>query len=635
MLPCSIPLRLGFRSSADVRRRLRIASVGASPISLATRARASVSRVFRRRLIFVTSASSGPSSLATLPPIGPGPCPVYCTRVPFHDTGSARSSMHDRHCRRLATEIDYVRGLRRRLCWAAKPRSGHPVPGTAMTQANPQEAAGVREGQILAGKYRVERVLGVGGMGVVVAAHHVQLDEKVAIKFLLPTMLHNHEVVGRFGREARAAVKIKSEHVARVSDVGTLENGAPYMVMEYLDGVDLAAWIQRQGPLPIEQAVDFVLQACVGVASAHGIGIVHRDLKPANLFCLRGNDGQFVIKVLDFGISKVTSLSASDAGGGMTHTAAVMGSPYYMSPEQMHSAKDVDARTDIWALGVVVYELLTGRTPFAGESFAEIAIKVATSSLVPLRSFRPDAPPGLEAVILKCLEKDKARRYVNVAELALALADFGTKRSRSSIERIVGIIQASGLSTSALALPPSPVALRTQIPPTKVSARIETVLQGESVVYGSLGTMAPSANTGLGVPARPKTLAMVGVAGTILVAAVLGVLAWSRYQPTPSVSPATNVSAVTSPSVPSPTPSVLEPPKPIETSEPVLAASPMRTAPPVLPPPVQAPAATPTRIDPMKSAAPTPQTQPRRKPNCSPPYVIDSAGDRQYKPECL
>jgi serine/threonine protein kinase len=508
---------------------------------------------------------------------------------------------------------------------ADKPRSGKPVPGTAMTQGNPQEAAGVREGQILAGKYRVERVLGVGGMGVVVAAHHVQLDEKVAIKFLLPAMLHNQEVVGRFGREARAAVKIKSEHVARVSDVGTLENGAPYMVMEYLDGGDLAAWIQRQGPLPIEQAVDFVLQACVGVASAHGIGIVHRDLKPANLFCLRGNDGQFVIKVLDFGISKVTNLSASDAGGGMTHTAAVMGSPYYMSPEQMQSAKEVDARTDIWALGVVVYELLTGRTPFAGESFAEIAIKVATASLVPLRSFRPDAPPGLEAVILKCLEKDKTRRYVNVAELALALADFGTKRSRSSIERIVGIIQASGLSTSALALPPSPVAPRTPVPPD----------------YGSLGTMAPSANTGLGVPGRPKTLAMVGVAGAISVAAVIGVLAWLRHQPTPSVSPATNVSAVTPPSVAAPTPSVLEPPKPVETSE------------PVLPPPVQAPAATPTHIDTKKSpgtktsstvppiapaapaAAPTPQTQPRRKPNCSPPYVIDSAGDRQYKPECL
>jgi serine/threonine-protein kinase len=294
-----------------------------------------------------------------------------------------------------------------------------------MLQGEAEEAAGVREGQILAGRYRVEKVLGVGGMGVVVAAHHVHLDEKVAIKFLLPTMLGNQEVVGRFAREARAAVRIKSEHVARVTDVGTLENGAPYMVMEFLEGGDLAAWIQRQGPLPIEQAVDFILQACVGVASAHGMAIVHRDLKPANLFCMRGNDGQFIIKVLDFGISKITNLSASDAVGSMTHTTAVMGSPLYMSPEQMQSAKDVDTRTDIWALGVVLYELLTGTTPFAGESFTDVTIKVATASFVTVRTFRPDIPAGIEAVLLKCLEKDKTRRYSNVAELALALADFG------------------------------------------------------------------------------------------------------------------------------------------------------------------------------------------------------------------
>src|SRR5260370_37975246 len=322
-------------------------------------------------------------------------------------------------------------------------------PGTLMTQGDRQELGGVREGAILAGKYRVEKVLGIGGMGVVVAAHHVQLDEKVAIKVLLPTMLRNNDVVGRFAREARAAVKIKSEHVARVSDVGTLENGAPYMVMEFLEGGDLAAWVQRQGPLPAEQAVDFVLQACVGVASAHGIGIVHRDLKPANLFCLRGNDGQFIVKVLDFGISKVTNLSASDAGGAVTHTTAVMGSPYYMSPEQMQSAKEVDARTDIWALGVILYELLTGSRPFPGESYAEIAIKVATASFPPLRTFRPDAPAGLEAAIDTCLKKDKRKRPENVAELALALADFAPRRSRPAIERIAGIIPASGLSTSA------------------------------------------------------------------------------------------------------------------------------------------------------------------------------------------
>src|SRR5579863_3018741 len=162
-----------------------------------------------------------------------------------------------------------MRAVLPRLC-SARPRrwaESESALGGPLTQGDPQEAAGVHEGQILAGKYRVEKVLGVGGMGVVVAAQHVQLDEKVAIKFLLPTMLSNEEVVGRFAREARAAVKIKSEHVARVSDVGTLENGAPYMIMEFLEGGDLAAWLQKHGPLPIEQAVDFVVQACVGVAS--------------------------------------------------------------------------------------------------------------------------------------------------------------------------------------------------------------------------------------------------------------------------------------------------------------------------------------------------------------------------------
>src|SRR6202167_5914469 len=199
-----------------------------------------------------------------------------------------------------------------------------------MVEGGFNSAAGVREGDILAGKYRVERVLGIGGMGVVVAAHHIQLDEKVALKFLLPDALHNSDAVARFAREARAAVKIKSEHVARVSDVGTLPNGAPYMVMEYLDGVDLAAWLHERGTLPIEQAVDFVLQACEAIAEAHALGIVHRDLKPANLFCIRRADGNLSIKVLDFGISKVTTPGAPAHGVDMTRTNALVGSPLYM-----------------------------------------------------------------------------------------------------------------------------------------------------------------------------------------------------------------------------------------------------------------------------------------------------------------
>ena len=318
-----------------------------------------------------------------------------------------------------------------------------------------QLAAGVSAGDILAGKYRVERVLGVGGMGVVVAAHHMQLDQKVALKFLLPEMLGHEEAVGRFAREARAAVKIRSEHVARVLDVGTLETGAPYMVMEFLDGGDLGAWLDQRGPLPIEQAVEFVLQASIAVAEAHSLGIVHRDLKPANLFCVRGPDGRLIIKVLDFGISKMTNMGNS-APGSFTRTSAMMGSPYYMSPEQMRSPKDVDARTDIWALGVVLYELLTKTVPFQGDTQAEVCVKIVTEPPPPVRDFRPDIPEGLQAAILTCLAKDRKNRYRNVAEMAVALLPFGPRQAKATVEKVVGIIQAAGLSATAVSVPPTP-----------------------------------------------------------------------------------------------------------------------------------------------------------------------------------
>ena len=364
-----------------------------------------------------------------------------------------------------------------------------------MARGDPWEIAGVREGEVLAGKYRVERVLGVGGMGAVVAAHHVQLDTKVALKFLLPAMLEHPEAVGRFAREARAAVKITSEHVARVFDVGTLESGAPYLVMEFLEGVDLGSRLRQRGPLPIEQAVDFVLQASVAIADAHSLGIVHRDLKPANLFCVLRNDGTLVIKVLDFGISKTTQHSASDAVSSMTQTSAGMGSPLYMSPEQMQATRDVDAQTDIWAIGVTLYELLAGAPPFTGESYAEIAIRVATAPLAPLRSRRPDAPAGLEEVVGKCLAKDKSRRFSDVAEFAEALAAFGSPRSRASVERIVGILRAAGF---AAATQPLISVSRGSTPPARprqAGPSDATTVPPEASSLASLGTMAPSATT--------------------------------------------------------------------------------------------------------------------------------------------
>src|SRR3984957_7520931 len=301
-----------------------------------------------------------------------------------------------------------------------------------MTLGSSPPDAGVHPGQVLAGKYRVERVLGAGGMGVVVAAHHLQLDERVALKFLLPAALRNPEILARFDREARAAVKIKSEHVARVVDVGKLENGAPYLVMEYLEGDDLAGGLKQHGAMPVELAVDFVLQACEAIAEAPSLGIVHRDLKPANLFCIARPDGLPSIKVLDFGISKMTGFGASGPDLGMTRTSAMLGSPYYMSPEQMQSSKSVDARADIWALGVILFELVTGRLPFDAEGVPELALKVMTEAPPPLRSVRPDAPPGLELAVRHCLEKDRVLRCASVSDLAAQLMPFGSERARAS-----------------------------------------------------------------------------------------------------------------------------------------------------------------------------------------------------------
>ncbi len=292
-------------------------------------------------------------------------------------------------------------------------------------------------GTIMLGKYRIEQVLGEGGMGVVARAHHLQLDEPVAIKFLLPQVLGNAEVVQRFLREAQAAVKLKSEHVARVIDVGTLDNGAPYMVMEYLEGGDLSAMLRHYGPIQPAIAADVIVQACDGLAEAHALGIVHRDIKPSNFFITRRRDGSILLKVLDFGISKApVTLDA-----GLTRTQSVMGTPSYMSPEQMRSTRTVDARSDIWAIGVVLYEILGGRRPFESEAFSELCLKVAMDPTPPV----PVALPGaLGEVVARCLEKDPDRRFQSVAELAAALAPYASDPANATMiaeraARILGV----------------------------------------------------------------------------------------------------------------------------------------------------------------------------------------------------
>jgi len=311
-------------------------------------------------------------------------------------------------------------------------------------------AAGiVRPGEVLSGKYRIEQVLGEGGMGVVVAATHLQLDEKVAIKLILPEAARSRDVVDRFLREARAAVKIKSEHVVRVSDVGTLDSGMPFMVMEYLTGHDLAHVLQASGPQPIPVAVEYVLQACEALAEAHSMGIVHRDLKPANLFLTKRADGSPCVKVLDFGISKIEVGNQKS----MTSTSAVMGSPMYMSPEQMKSSRNVDARTDIWALGVILYELLAGVPPYDAETVPMLCVKVMQEPPPPLRAARPDVPPALEAVILRCHEKDPEQRFRHIGELAEALAPFVSGRAHLSAQRVMEIARTTAQQRNSLHTP--------------------------------------------------------------------------------------------------------------------------------------------------------------------------------------
>ena len=365
-----------------------------------------------------------------------------------------------------------------------------------MPRYDVQHVTGVREGQVLAGKYRIEHVLGAGGMGVVVAAHHLQLDEKIALKFLRPEMLERADAVTRFIREARAAVKIKSEHVARVYDVGTLENGVPYMVMELLEGRDLAGWLEQRGPLPVEQAVEFVLQACVAVAEAHQLGIIHRDLKPANLFCIERPDGQLAIKVLDFGISKRTTLDVSLSG--RTEPATLMGSPLYMSPEQIQSRPDVDSRADVWAMGIILYELVSGRVPFSGDTLLDIAAKITTQAPPLLRYLGQNVPVGLEAIIFQCLQKDRRDRFDNVAGLAGALMAFAPSRARVYVERIAGTLEARPVSSAperlhARALPESLRAPETIAPIGQTLGRNRRTRKG--VIAAVLGTAAAIAVT--------------------------------------------------------------------------------------------------------------------------------------------
>ena len=312
-------------------------------------------------------------------------------------------------------------------------RRGHGPPADARRPA---------PGQVIGGRFRIDQVIGAGGMGIVMSATHLELGHRVAIKFMREDKLESEGTVERFIREARAVVKLRTEHVCRVLDVARLDSGAPYIVMELLDGVDLARTIAAR-PLPAMIAVEYVMQATVALAEAHALGIVHRDLKPGNLFVTRRVDGGPLVKVLDFGIAK-----ALDGDARLTRTRAMLGSPGYMSPEQIESARDVDARTDIWALGVTLYQLLSGRLPFPARNQTEIVVKIAVEPPEPI-----DIDPRLRAVVLRCLAKPRGDRYQDVVALAADLAPFGGPQARRLATMVAKVARQPAMMSTPQGVP--------------------------------------------------------------------------------------------------------------------------------------------------------------------------------------
>ncbi len=368
----------------------------------------------------------------------------------------------------------------------------------------------VSPGDVLSGKFEVERVLGMGGMGVVVAARHLQLGQRVALKFMLPEALANRDTTERFMREARAVARLRNEHITRVLDVGTLDDGAPYIVMELLEGQDVAALLEN-GPLSVGRAAAIVLQACAALAEAHAAGIVHRDLKPHNLFMTTDVEGKPLVKVLDFGISK--DLGEANAGNALTRTTAILGSPHYMSPEQLKSSRDVDARADVWSLGVCLFELTTATVPFDAPSVAELCAIVLSDKPPSVTSLRDDLPPELDAIVARCLERDAKDRFQTVAELATALEPLAEPWARSSADRARNVMRRSQASLVETLAPSSAPAM--SVP--AVIGTDPTLAAGPTVATWDVAEEKPRPRR-FPLAAIMAGVAVLGAAGAIAVA---------------------------------------------------------------------------------------------------------------------
>jgi serine/threonine-protein kinase len=306
-------------------------------------------------------------------------------------------------------------------------------PSFGVTSTYPQP------GDVLDGKYRVEHLLGEGGMGAVAKATHLLRRAPVALKFMSGAVLSMQGAVERFVNEGVAASQIDSDHVVKVFDVGRLPSGAPYLVMEYLDGLDLGQILEREGPtLPVPRAIHFTLQTLRALHTAHAAGIVHRDMKPSNVFVIERDGERDFVKLVDFGISKVRTADDGQAAPHLTRTNSALGTPLYMSPEQARSPRDVDHRTDLYSVGAILYEMLTGRTPYTSDTgeFTEILFKIFTTEPEPLSRLRPDLPEGLAAMVHRALTREPDGRFPTATDMAEALSVYADERSNQVIARL-------------------------------------------------------------------------------------------------------------------------------------------------------------------------------------------------------
>jgi len=443
-------------------------------------------------------------------------------------------------------------------------------------------------GTIIGGKYRIDGFLGSGGMGVVLSATHLELGAPVAIKIVRDDLVQHEEVLSRLLFEARAAARMRSSHIVRVLDVARLDSGAPYIVMEQLEGLDLAAVLAEAGKLPAMDVVSYLLQACEGLSEAHALGIVHRDLKPENLFLANTPEG-VVLKILDFGVSKDLGTTVGSANSTLTRKGAAVGSPYYMSPEQMEASPSLDARADVWSLGAILFELLTGRCPFEAESTPLICSKVLVDPAPSLRDFESDAPAELDAIIQRCLQKDPADRFQSTSELAQALREFvATQRtSHAELTAAEPAVRKPHRFVNALAL----LALSALL---AMAGTVFWQLQGRTEWARWSGASAAAAE-----PQREAPAALASPPRSIAApdAQPISVAAASSVAPEPSVAPATSVS-LTPPAAPA-----LSPPRASLHRASALSVAP-RPAPRYEPPPLPDPVPPPPAPDPLPSPPP-------------------------------